>query len=687
MDNKILTPLFFVLFLALLSSGCLQPPEEFNDVTLKAAPNVINTVDCTCMLCTNSTGSFLLDALTPNNDLKDGSCYFKQNCSRMFIYEYLNYDSLNFVKDFGVGQGASYTEFEEANLRCNAHQEYVVKVLYSKYRPPFYDKAGLGGVLDTSEGNAIECELKKGVIPIYIFYTEGTYIESKWIKDFMMNADIEGSVFLVPEALFNETPDTVEKIKKQVNTIYDNCNVKTKQLCVRWETVETSFDPVTGMPVTVENCTEKETMEIRGCKIALFPNQSNPLPDEPDSIFTVLDSVKNSAPDMLKNKTTAIITILNINKDDYNCDGGFALALAMNRSRYILNKYEKPSFLILSIDESCRGKEKQIAQAAYTSIEYMRMTGIFGMAYSQYFDFDNNPLNGKKSAISIASNQYSVDMDDWVKLCKYYNDMPYKKEPIVFQSNGVNITNVCEYLSVHRMRAINETDLNKYNTQISVGSGSISDYSLCIPEVDFGDMETIADQWTQWKDYIVSTEPEDCRWGYPKVEINAERCSISRHLLRAFEKESVEFNCSDWYDTEKELADNGLISYDNLKPTGDYWEELGKVAFMYVLKKEKPEYYNAILNGKPIDGSGGTIVNMDNLYLICNGVAGGGSTHSSGNNQQGFTQYPLPCQVLKDYAEYRDNCELNDLFMSITGVDMPREQTQQGGGGQGSTTK
>lgn len=682
MSKQYIIIAFACAFAAVMLSGCVQSPSNYKTYVINASTTKITYDQCTCMLCTNSSGNFYTAAYFTTG-LESGSCFFANNCSRAYIYEYLTESKKNFVRDFLIGQGGSYTEYEESNLRCNLQEGYVVKMLYGKGRPPFYNQKKYFGIYDTSEADTVECALSKGAIPIYIIYTKGTYYGAEWIQDFMKNTVKDRystePVFIAPEALFEK--NTLNEIVVQIDAIYGGCDVKVeKGGCIR-------IDPQSG------DCLEKETRYVRGCKVAIYPKQ-----DTDAMIFDTLDEMSRAYPKQME-KVSAVILTLNVDKQGYNCDGGQAIANITNRSRYVLNKYGKPSFLLFSIDKSCRQDASSISLEFYRAIPFMRMTGIFGAAYSQYFDYDENPLNNNINAYSMATSgpggtSLAPGMDDWIRLCKYYNEPPYKREPVIFQSNGVNITTACDFLSTYNMTTLgaDEEVLNNISNYsiapANVKSGPI-DYEVCIPEIAFGSIEDVAKQWKGWDSFTVpGMKPEQkdgggkassnnisgqvqqpvdystmCWEYYPDAELNAERCGLSRHLLRAFRKLGVQFTkCDDWYDVEDELSNAGLVSKADISPTKGYERALGIVAFMYVLKQDNPAVYNEMLNNK---SDLRNTININYLYTICDGV--------KIQNRDGSVRTvhsDRPCKVLKAYSEYVDNCKIGRLIERI------RQQTE-----------
>ncbi|MEM4332020.1 MAG: hypothetical protein QW500_01955 [Candidatus Micrarchaeia archaeon] len=677
---------------AVMLVGCLQKPSDYKTYVINASTSKINFDQCTCMLCTNSSGHTYVDIFT--SGLESGSCFFASNCSRAYIYNYLTDNKKNYVRDFLIGQGGSYTEYEESNLRCDLQEGYVVKILYGKNRPPFYNRKKFFGTYDTSEADTVECALKKGAIPFYIIYTKGTYYGTDWIPDFMKSTVKDRfstePVFIAPEALFEGK--NAKEIAAQIDVIYDNCGVRQETgNCIK-------YNPQTG------DCIQKETLYVRGCKVALYPKQ-----DTDALIFETLDVMKANHPKQM-DKVSAVILTLNVDKGGFNCDGGQAIANITNRSRFVLNRYGKPSFLLFSIDKSCAGEASNIALEFYKGIPFMRMTGIFGAAYSQFYDYEDNPLNNGINAYSFANAvsekpAFNTGMDDWIRLCKYYNEPPYKREPIVFQSNGVNITTACDFLGTYGMVTLGEDEtelakINSYSTdKVNVKSGKV-DYDICIPEIDFGSIESVAKPWSGWSSFTVpglvqedganadSKETKDgsgsgqgqqqpvtystmCWEGYPEVEVVAERCGISRHLVRAFKKLGVPLiKCDDWYDVEGDVTKSGLVNLAELKPTGGYETAFGKIAFMYVLKKSSPDLYAQLLDKKSsLSNSVG-----GNLYLLCNGV------QANKDGQQVTVRNEKPCQVLKAYYEYKEECPIGKLQERI------RQMTSVQSGGKGSSS-
>jgi len=636
----------FVLFGIIVLSGCLQNPRDYETHVINASLQFAPKTSCTCMLCTNGTESKILNLFTTGLD--GGTCFFKDNCTRDYLYNYLTYNKNNYVREFLIGQGATYTEYEQANLRCNLQEGYVVRVLYSKGRAPLYDRKTFFGVVDSAEGDAVECALRKGAIPIYIIYTEGTYYGTEWIGDFINQTFTDklyptAPVYIAPEALFNES--NVGDITKEIDAIYTACTKKSadEKYCIE-------VNPDT------RECTKYDPQKVRGCRVALFPKQ-----DSDEEIFKILDEVNKSG---RMSNVSAIILTINVDNDKYACDGGLAIRDITNRSRYILNRYGKPSFLIFSIDKSCTSSASNITLDFYSAIPIMRMTGIFGAAYSEYTPYEGNPLNNKTDAYSIAT------MEDWFKLCQYYtNTTPYKKEPVIFQSNGVNITQECDYLTDNPMLTFlyDQAELNKINAYNVQPKKLEKDYEPCISEIEFGDISKIADGWkesggtSEDKSTQATYSKDVCLNDYPDVEILAERCGISRHLVRAFNDYGITLNkCSDWYDVEEELDKAKIINRAEIKPGGDYETQLGKVAFFYVLKKSSLQIYEKVIQSSEY---GATIAS--NPVSICNGIEWGGT---SGEKQKGEKQTikdDTPCRVLKKYEEYKEQCDLGKMIEEI----------------------
>ncbi|MFA5077403.1 MAG: hypothetical protein WC488_03170, partial [Candidatus Micrarchaeia archaeon] len=222
---------FFALsFLALLlSSGCAysdlsesmrgvageMKPQNF---TMNASQDLarFHNGSCIGMICENVSAPSFPFNLFYKSSLKGGVCYFAE-CNETRYYEItkLHTPANASVRNFMVGAGPSFLSFADANTYCNNTMQMSVKWLVANkqmtYPLPAKERA--------------ECLLDKGVIPVYVLYSQPRNINITRTAEIAAALKGAGPVIIVTDA---ELTDDEEKmyhynISDQIKAIRSNC--------------------------------------------------------------------------------------------------------------------------------------------------------------------------------------------------------------------------------------------------------------------------------------------------------------------------------------------------------------------------------------------------------------------------------------------------------------------------------
>jgi hypothetical protein len=169
----------FLLIVSLLSAlllapGCVQKTGSYYTTEGNITPIAVydeNSIPicklgvCVCMSCKNSTFSWL----RPFPSLVGGNCYFLQNCTPDKFLALMNRTLKpdESARRFMIGQGYSFNDFGDANPWCGNRLDMAVQWLVGDNDTPY----------SLPDATRAMCMLDKGVMPVYVLYSNGTNID------------------------------------------------------------------------------------------------------------------------------------------------------------------------------------------------------------------------------------------------------------------------------------------------------------------------------------------------------------------------------------------------------------------------------------------------------------------------------------------------------------------------------
>jgi len=646
MLNKNVLIMFILL---LFSLGCLQKTEDLENAQYQLIQEKLTSLKnqgCSCFVCTQSSGGLISDIFT-YNDLASGGCYIKENCNPYFLAGFSEHDNLNFLRTFDIGMGNTFFEYEEANLRSSIGLGLVLRELKEYELPesksyilPYYE--GDTEKVHTSFFGDMSAFYDKGKLPfmralekntIPIYYINSNHLTTQWLDNFFTQTEIANTPSFI----------AVKSSSENVNDLVKNINTKCKDdgetitlegKCRETIKVDKEFcnrgDCVTHK---VDECIEYETVTLMqyGCKSMLYIDEIvNASNVNYTTLFKKLDVIDKEE----MSKINSFLIHVNITEQEM-CHASMATVQAMNLSRTLLNKYDgKPSYLIVSIDEKCREKnENQIAQSLYSSVYYMRMTGIMGMIYYDYLP------DSSKISNDVEQPKTFLQLNNY-----YYNfSFGYNREPLLFDGDGVNISNACDTRSQRKTLSINmseitEIKLNRLNPNPSEldaldDEGKTAWYYIyALPMLDYGKWEKIR-SWSEVGEDVVEsvtdvftdtfgTECDYTTSNYRDVHLDAERCGVSNYLLIAYKKNGIKFDCDKWYNMIDYFVKEGKISVDKVQKLDI--QTVRQLAFAYAM--QQPD-----------------ILTESQMRTYCYGTT---------TSTQGLVSN-VPCYVLNDYVDIR----------------------------------
>lgn len=618
--------LIMLFFLSLFFFGCLKSPaqaEQENAILIQEKLQFLQNQDCSCFVCTESTGGYLSDFFTVN-DLSTGSCYIEPRCSRAFLSTFQEQDSLNFLRTFDIGMGNTYVEYEEANLRSNIGLGIVLRELNERSLPQSYNyllpqyngdyldikTPYLGKTIFDKKKNIIYRTLEKNTIPIY--YINSEHLTKDWLSDFFKKTNIAPTTsFIAVKSSAENVNDLLDFINitcsdATTSTKIQKCNEYQKVECIpsnedcesieddgarakcesetRWECTSAGCAP--GASVTVE-------IMKYGCKSML---QIDYVINSSNTDYDLALNEVNDVSEANIKKINAFLIEASITEEG-QCHAGIVMANAMNFSRTLMNKYgSKPSYLIVKVDEFCRNNyESEIAESLFHDIYYMRMLGIMGIIYYDYLP------DTKKVNFDIERPERFLQLNKY-----YFNFTKNNREPLLFDSDGSNISSICDYMSRRSTLTFEKSQLDLLSIERldpdldelkAINSKSVDNwfYVYAIPMLDYGEMSTILPYSSSgaiqlFEEYFGKIITNfmcnvDSSLFSKDIHLEAERCGVSNYLLMAYKENNVVFDCDEWYD----MIDNFIVSGDvDIKNVQELdTETMRQLAFAYTMDDPK----------------------------------------------------------------------------------------------------
>jgi hypothetical protein len=504
---------------------------------------------CVCFVCDSKKGIYeYVSGVLYNTSWRVlyGNCTFEKECNETKFMDYFGSDKKE-IRMFMIGQGTTFTDFNDANPYCKDRLNLAVKWLFplsptDHYQLPKKERAS--------------CFLNYGVMPLYILYSGGNDVNIERAGEIAEELKGIGPVIITTEIDFNSSDDAVlANISQQIDEIDRGCTEGGK----------------------------------RNCIIALAPRMGD------------YDGVNKFAKQYKDSFEKVDIIAYGINtRYSHKCDNPAALfSEAINFSQFTLYNYSKPSlvaYMLLepgpNINGTCNWTEVGVADTYKYFFPYALPAfikrGVIGVALYR-FNSTEDPLNC--SACRVATNQEYLR--NWFGFCQKYKtdaqQLPTGDMLVVFPNAS----------SGHCMFASNL----QYYTNLafsSVGSTGPQFGEVAVPDLEPKNDTLFRCDWcvnneTDWPEdlYIPIALPpsSDYCTKYPELDYYADLRDLDPMLVRAvawtessmshcaFNPNAVSYNSTacnprnlrNWLnDNEKDENGNVLFEKPFIKdPTGN----------------------------------------------------------------------------------------------------------------------
>ena len=384
---------------------CKPPPGQF---------------PCSCMVCYNHTSwaASLANYLYPwfDSSLKGGECNF-EDCDPT-TYQTLFTDAGKEKTTQGrtvmFGMGPSFSSTDSADLFCNYTLQLSAKWMVGKSAPP-----------NIPVKARAECWLDRNFMPLYMYYTNGQYIDAGRTADIAAALDGAGPVLVTTEVnLDSSVPGNIAKVEAQLDAL-QSCAKCKKVLAVR-----------TG--------DESALSQILGP------------PGQPSAYYSKVDIVG-----------------FGFRANDYPaCDPTEIIGENYLFSRSVLYNYSKPTIWLYAgasegknIDGSCTWNTQLVHdfyQTVYMTSIGMASSGIMGASFYELTD-RTGPLPCAPDegcdfgVLKSDGTQKHPEINTWSSLCQSYGSQDFRN-PLVFSKNGQGA--ICDFANTAQMQAGISTEIN-----------------------------------------------------------------------------------------------------------------------------------------------------------------------------------------------------------------------------------
>lgn len=503
-----------VFFLILISgcvdriSGASQYSTEYaHNINYTDASNKYDTCKegfCECMVCKNN--SFLFGAFT---SFAGGNCKFVIPCDQQTYDLYrtpAEHGGSDYtLRHFMLGAGPSFYDFGDANAYCNNKLTMAVHWLTgSKTRD--YSLPSPGRAL---------CMLDKGVIPVYVLYSNGKNIDAtrsakigrvlgEGAYDVTLGrlCDNVGPVIVTTEIDYNiSDANDVEKIVDQIIQINEGCG---------------------NTPAKIN------------CFVAIAPRMGD---------TAALDAVMSN-PRLPKRYVHLLAYGINSHYDNGTCNGAMMREQAVKFSRYGLYKYGLPSVIpYVLFDEGtsdstgkCVWSEENV-QNAYAGffpkgIISLLGAGVIGIAP---YDFNSSsshsdPLQCKDCAIAANAERFA----SWYGGCQKFTAIDENRSsgqiPIIFpnESGGYCDYGIQPDAIYHMYRNIEGDELYlPPDPNLSDAEEKLFRCDACVVEAN------ITDFYDVFEEFIPAEIDEYICTAYPELDYYSSLNNVDPMLTRA----------------------------------------------------------------------------------------------------------------------------------------------------------
>jgi len=389
----------------MLSQQPLTVP-KYVDPSEQICREIPGNKPCYCMTCTNTSSytgplKWLLSGFF-DSTLSGGTCGVYP-CNKT-DYETIVSDSKDTqMRAFALGAGQSFASTGIANLYCNYSLQFATKWMKgSKGSPPRVPLA-----------SRASCWLDRNTLPIYIYYTGGEEISPARTGEIAQafNSAGTGPVILTTEAGWDGTNTVQAGLVKQQVLAIDSCDKCMTVLAVRLNDYQALYN-VMGVPGNLDY-----------------------------GIYDKIDAVG-----------------FGFRANDYpTCNKDQAIFEAINFSRYILQKYNKPTiWLYVGVSEgnSSAGGEgvmggcnwtQENVQDFYSSLMArtggLGSAGVLGMSAYEFVDRTGPiPCNGVQGCdfgmLLANGSQKHPGLNSWADMCQEVNMRSMTRKPLIFSRNG-----------------------------------------------------------------------------------------------------------------------------------------------------------------------------------------------------------------------------------------------------------
>jgi len=455
---------------------------------------------CYCMACTNKTSysgffSWLFNYY--DSTLVGGNCSIA-GCNLSDYDRIVTSDSSTQMRTFALGSGQSFVSTGNANLFCNYSLQLATKWM----------KGGAGAAPRVPQASRAACWLERSMLPVYIYYGNGAAIDPARTGQIAQafNAADSGPVMLTTEVAWDSADSAqVAGVRGQVLAI-DSCDKCLTVLAVKPGDTEALYS-VMGMPGNLDH-----------------------------SMYDKIDAVG-----------------FGFRANDYTgCDPAQVMGEAVGFSRYILQKYNKPTVWLYagvsegnSSDGSCQWTAANVQDFYSSLLTYtggMASNGILGVSLYEFVDgsgaLECNGVQGCDFGLLYANgSQKHPALNAWSDMCQEVNINSLARKPLIFSKNGNG--NVCDVPGLR-----NDQALMHASQEISSGQGLLlGEVKSAVRVKNLGCGEICPENSTMKKPITYDNtgngfDPNHCD-KFPIIDERADDLDISATYLKAeFEQES-----------------------------------------------------------------------------------------------------------------------------------------------------
>ncbi len=530
---------FFVIAIFFFIPGCLknitgasQYADEYVQnlryINASGTPGMLDEGSCTCMICRNST--FLFGVFT---SFVGGDCKFITPCDQNTFEMYSNpQQTKNYtLRQFMIGAGPSFADFGAANSYCYNKLSMAVHWLVGAENRPY----------SLPSAERAMCMLDKGVIPVYVLYSDGKNIDPDSTREIAAILGHEamdvtmgrvcgavGPTIVTTEIDFNSTdPAVIDRVVEQIHAINEGCN---------------DFS--------------KTPPEIN-CFVAVAPKMGD---------TKGLDAVMGR---VSREEVHLLAFGINSHYDNGTCNGAFMHTEAVKFARYGLYKYGLPSVIPYVLFDAntmdatgrCTWSEENVLEGYRlffpSGVVSLLGAGVIGVAP---YDFNSSatggdPLRCNDCALGASEERLAAWYGGCQKMVEIGNKVPSAQMPIIFpNASGA----YCDYgvqqdalFHIYRDAQGTEFYLPISHT-LAPPEKELFRCDACLLQSN----KTISDYYPTIKKYVVKSLPDysdkcpDCPdpaicYIYPEIDYYSSRFNVDPTLMRAIAWVESDFNkCS-----------------------------------------------------------------------------------------------------------------------------------------------